>query len=103
MNKWTYEEVLLALYAYVHVPFNEASNKHPWIVKIAKVIGRSPAAVKMKIGNFGSLDPKLKSSNISGLTNISKLDELVWNEYFNRWDDLKRDAEKLIFEKGADK
>lgn len=32
-RKWSYEEVVLALYAYCHVPFNKASNNNPWIKK----------------------------------------------------------------------
>lgn len=50
IRKWTIDEVTLALYAYCHVPFNKANNTNPWIVKIANLISRTPAAVKMKIG-----------------------------------------------------
>lgn len=100
MRKWTYDEVLLALYAYCHVPFNKASNTNPWIVNIANAIDRSPAAVKMKIGNLGVYDPYLKSKGIGGLTKTSKIDELVWNDYYGRWDKLVDDAEKLLTSKG---
>lgn len=100
MQKWTYNEVLLALYAYCHVPFNKASNTNPWIVKIAKVINRSPAAVKMKIGNLGVFDPKLKEKGITGLTKTSKIDELVWNDYAGHWDKLAIDAEKILSKSG---
>ncbi|KAB2917347.1 MAG: HNH endonuclease [Bacteroidetes bacterium] len=50
----------------------------------------------MKIGNFGSFDPALKEKGIVGLTNTSKLDEEVWNEYYNDWDRLGIDAEEII-------
>ncbi|MDL5048101.1 HNH endonuclease [Oscillatoria amoena NRMC-F 0135] len=50
----------------------------------------------MKIGNFGSFDPALKEKGIVGLTNSSKLDEEVWNEYYNDWDKLGIDAEEII-------
>ncbi len=95
---WTYDEVLLALYAYCHVPFNRASNSHPWIVKIANVIGRSPVAVKMKIGNLGNLDPTLRERGITGLTSTSRVDRQVWGDYFGHWDKLAEDAERLIDE-----
>lgn len=100
MRKWTYNEVLLALYAYCHVPFNKASNNNPWIKKIATVIGRSPSAVKMKIGNLGAFDPELKAKGIVGLSKTSHVDEKVWNDYVNNWDKLAYDAEKLLSSKG---
>lgn len=99
-NKWTYEEVLLALYAYCHVPFNKANNSNPWIVKISKAIGRTPVAVKMKIGNLGAFDPALQSQGIVGLRKTSKVDEQVWNDYAGKWDKLALDAEKLLSEHG---
>lgn len=74
-RRWTREEEILALYAYCNVPFNKASNSHPFIVKTAQLISRSPASVKMKIGNFGSFDPRLQALGIAGLTGVSKLDE----------------------------
>lgn len=101
MRKWTYNEVMLALYAYCHVPFNKANNSNPWIVKIANVIGRSPAAVKMKIGNLGAFDPFLRSQGKVGLLNTSKIDEEVWNDYNGHWDKLAFDAENILSQYGV--
>lgn len=95
-NNWTYDEIVLALYAYCHVPFNKASNSHPWIIKISEIINRTPASVKMKIGNLGSFDPELKKRGIVGLTGTSVLDKEVWESYYGCWDKLVEDAEKLI-------
>jgi putative restriction endonuclease len=93
---WTKDEEILALYAYCNVPFNKASNSNPFIVRIAQLISRTPASVKMKIGNFGSFDPQLRSLGIIGLTGVSKLDNQVWKEYYGRWDKLSDDAMSII-------
>jgi putative restriction endonuclease len=95
-NLWAREQEIVALYLYCKVPFNKASNSNPDIQRIAKLIGRSVNSVKMKIGNFGNFDPELKKRGIVGLSNISKLDEDIWNEYFNHWDRLAYDAQILI-------
>ena len=95
-QNWTRDEEILALYAYCHVPFNKASNTNDWIVRIAKLIGRTPAAVKMKIGNLGAFDPQLKAKGIIGLTSTSRLDKEIWNEYYGHWDKLAYDAELLL-------
>ena len=99
MRKWTYDEVVLALYAYCHVPFNRAYNNNPWIIKIASIIKRTPASVKMKIGNLGAFDPTLKKKGITGLIKTSKIDEEVWNDYYGKWNRLIIDAENIIAQK----
>lgn len=93
---WTREQTIVALNLYCKIPFNRVSSNHSDIVRIAKIIGRTPNSVKMKIGNFGSFDPELKKHGIVGLGNTSKLDESVWNEFNNDWDNLAYESELLI-------
>ena len=42
----------------------------------------------MKVGNIGRLDPKLKEKGIVGLSHGSKVEQMVWNEFY----------EKLVYE-----
>ncbi|MNQ10338.1 hypothetical protein D3C85_231700 [compost metagenome] len=95
-ENWTREQTIVALYAYCQIPFNKVSSTHPEIIRISKIIGRSPNSLKMKIGNFGSFDLELKARGIIGLTNASKLDKIVWDEYNNHWENLGYDSELLI-------
>lgn len=95
-NNWTREQTIVALSVYCKIPFNKASNNNPEIVKAAKLIGRTPVAVKMKVGNFGSFDSELKARGIVGLSNTSKLDEEIWNEYCNNWEKLAYDSEVIM-------
>ena len=94
-EKWTREQTIIALSVYCKIPFNKASNNNPEIVEAAKLIGRSPSSVKMKVGNFGSFDPELKAKGIVGLSNTSKLDEIIWNEYCDDWEKLAYDSEQI--------
>ncbi len=96
IDNWTREQTIVALNLYCKIPFNRVSSKHPDIIRIAKIIGRTPNSVKMKIGNFGSFDPELKKRGIVGLANTSKLDELVWNEFNSDWENLAYESELLI-------
>ncbi|MEI7504985.1 MAG: HNH endonuclease [Paludibacter sp.] len=95
-DNWTRDQTIVALNLYCKIPFNRVGSNHPDIIRIANVIGRSPNSVKMKIGNFGSFDPELKRRGIVGLGNTSKLDEEVWNEFNNDWDNLAYESELLI-------
>jgi putative restriction endonuclease len=95
-DNWTKEQTIVALNLYCKIPFNRVSSTHPDILRIAKIIGRSANSVKMKIGNFGSFDPELKKRGIVGLANASKLDEQVWIEFNNDWNNLAYESELLI-------
>lgn len=95
-NSWTREEEIIVFNLYCKIPFQRSSKNHPDVIKIAKLIGRSPSAVNMKIGNFGSFDENLKIQGIKGLTNTSKLDRQIWEEFNEHWDQLAYESEKLI-------
>jgi len=96
VKNWTREQTIIAFNVYCKVPFKNSSKSHPTIIKFAKIIGRSPSALNMKIGNFGRLDPELKKQGITGLVNGSKLDEEIWNEFNRDWEKLAFESEKLI-------
>lgn len=95
-NNWTREETIVAFNVYCKIPFKNSSKTNPIIIKYANIIGRSPSALNMKVGNFGRLDPELKKQGIVGLGNGSKLDEVVWNEFQGNWDKLAFESELLI-------
>lgn len=95
-SNWTREETIVAFNVYCKVPFKSSSKTNSTIIKYAKIIGRSPSALNMKVGNFGRLDPELKKKGIVGLGNGSKLDEIIWNEFNGNWDKLAFESELLI-------
>lgn len=96
MKNWTKDETIVAFNVYCKVPFKSSSKSNPTIIEYANLIGRTPSALNMKIGNFGRFDPELKKRGITGLVNGSKLDEEVWNEFNGNWDKLAFESEKLI-------
>ncbi len=99
MNKrrnWTREEEIIVFNLYCKISFKNSSKNHPDVIKIANIINRSPSSVNMKIGNFGSFDDNLKSKGIVGLSNASKLDKEIWDEFNGNWDALSYESEQLI-------
>lgn len=93
---WSRQEEILVLDLYYRIPFKKSSKSHPEVIRIANIIGRSPSAVNMKIGNFGHFDTSLKVENISGLIHTSKLDEKIWNEFYGHWDLLAQEAYEIF-------
>lgn len=93
---WSRDESTLAINLYCKLPFGKMHNSTPAIKELAMLIGRTPSAVARKLGNFASLDPTLQARGIKGLQNISKLDEEIWNEFYNNWDAALLESEKLM-------
>lgn len=98
MKKWTREETIVAFNVYCKIPFKNCNKVHPMIIKYAKILGRSPSALNMKIGNIGRLDPDLKKQGIIGLSHGAKLEEDIWNEFYENPDKLAFESEKIIAE-----
>ena len=93
-RNWTREETILALALYCKIPFGRINKTNPQIIRLAEVIGRNPSALAMKMCNFGRFDPELSSRGIKGLQHGSKLDQEVWNEFFQNMEHLYNEAEK---------
>lgn len=95
-NNWTREETMIAFNVYCKIPFKDSNKNHPIIIKYANIIGRSPSALNMKVGNLGRLDPKLKEKGISGLSHGSKVEQMVWDEFYANPEQLIYESECLI-------
>lgn len=93
--KWNNDELILAFNLYCKIPFGKIHNQNPDIIKLAKILGRSPSSVSWKLANFARLDPSLKKRNISGASHGSKADEEIWNKFKNNWEELVLQSEYL--------
>ena len=98
-RRWTREETIIVFNLYCQIPFKESNKSHPDVQRFAKLVNRTPSAVNMKIGNFGSFDPELKKRGITGLRNASRLDKQIWDEFHNDWQTLIEESERLIAER----
>jgi len=95
---WTRNELILAVNLYCKLPFGRLHRLNPEVIHLANLIGRTPSSVAYKLVNFASLDPSLQARGIKGASNASKLDKEIWNEFFNHWDILPYESEKLLAE-----
>jgi putative restriction endonuclease len=96
MNRWTRDELLLALNLYHQTAFGRQYKTYPPIVALAERIERSPSAVAMKLNNFASLDPAEQGRGIRGLQGASKLDREIWGEFYGDLEKLAEATEPLL-------
>lgn len=93
---WTRDELILAINLYCKLPFGKLHRNNPEVIHLANLIGRTSNSVAYKLVNFASLDPSLKARGIKGAANSSILDKEIWNEFFNHWDILPFESERLL-------
>jgi len=96
MSNWTRDQLLAALNLYHRTPFGRQHQSHPPIVELAKLIGRTPSAVAMKLSNFTSLDPAEQARDIKGLSGASNADRAIWTEFDGRMNDLADESEAAL-------
>ena len=95
-SRWTEQQVKLAYYLYCQMPFGQLHARNARVIELAKAIGRTPSAVAMKLVNLASLDPDIRESGRSGLTNASSLDRKIWEEFHADWEKLSFECEQII-------
>src|SRR3990167_3618436 len=94
-TRWTKEQLKLAFHLYCQLSFGRLHSRNPEIIQLAKLIGRTPGAVAMKLVNFASLDPAITSTGRAGLGNAGSLDREVWAEFHADWEKLAVECEML--------
>lgn len=80
-KNWSREELLITFNLYCHTSFGRLHKNNPEIIVLARKLGRSPSSVAMKLVNFASLDPVHQARNVRGLSNASRADREIWDEF----------------------
>lgn len=93
-NLWSRDEMILALNLYLKMPFGKMHKTNPEVIRVAKLIGRTPDAVAYRLVNYASCDPMLKQRGVSGMQHGGPKCQQYWDEF-------SHDREKLIYESEA--
>lgn len=93
---WTREELIVAFNLYCKIPFGRIHIRNPLIIKLAKLLQRTPSAVSWKLANFARLDPALRRRNVAGATHGAQAEVDIWNEFNDDWDKLAFESERLL-------
>lgn len=94
-EKWSREETILAFDLYCRTPFSKIGKTNKDIIELAELIGRTPSSVGLKMANLAHFDPELQSRNVSGMSNASKLDKEIFEEFASDWEELSYLAQTI--------
>lgn len=94
-TKWSREETILAFELYCRTPFGKISQGNPDIIALAKLIGRTPGSVALKMHNLAHYDPELRKRNVSAMSHGSKLDPIIFQEFADDWEGLSYQSQLI--------
>lgn len=95
-EKWTREETILAFDLYCKTPFSKISKTNKDIIALAETLGRTPSSVGLKMANLAHYDPELIARNVKGMSNASKLDKEIVEEFISDWEELSYQAQLIL-------
>ncbi|MCG2635281.1 MAG: HNH endonuclease [Gammaproteobacteria bacterium] len=95
-STWTRPQLLVAYSLYCQLPFGKLHSNNPEIVHYAKLIGRKPSALAMKLANIASLDPEIISTGRKGLKGASAADKSMWHEMQSDWESFFVEANQAV-------
>lgn len=95
-NLWSRNELIVSLNLYLKLPFGKLHHKTKEVIDLARIIGRTPNSVAMRLSNFASVDPFHQKRGIAGLSGGRKQVEPIWNEFINNREELLFESEKIL-------
>lgn len=98
-QKWDREETILAYDLYCRTSFSKISKNNKDIIELAKILGRTPSSVGLKMANLAAYDPAIQEKNLSGMKNGSKLDKEIFQEFSENWGELSYIAQEILAKK----
>lgn len=97
-RNWTKRELILAMNLYCKLPFGRYHQRNPEVIELARLLGRTPGAVAMKLSNFARMDPVHRTRGVKGLAHGAKTDEEVWLRFHEDWEELAFESERILYE-----
>jgi putative restriction endonuclease len=95
-ERWTRDELLIALNIYQKVPFGKFDQQNRLLTDLSIRMQRKPAALPMKLSNLASLDVRHQTRGVHGLSGASHLDAEIWTEFHANQEELVPLSEELL-------
>jgi putative restriction endonuclease len=93
---WSKDELILAFNLYLKIEFGKTHARNLQVLELAKLIGRTPASIVMRLGNFASIDPYHRDRGVGGLKNGMNQVQPIWDEFFNNQEELVFKSEQIL-------
>jgi len=93
---WTRDEFIVAFNLYLTIEYKKISDQNPDVIKLAKLINRSPGSISIRLANFASVDPRRGKG---GMKNGGKSIQSIWDEFYENREELLFQSEEILANK----
>ena len=94
-NKWTREELILALSVYFQLPFGRLNRSTPEVMELARIIGRTNNSAALRLVNFAACDPYIINSGRTGMPAGIPVCKPIWDEFAGDKERLFMEAQRI--------
>ncbi|TDB63748.1 HNH endonuclease [Arundinibacter roseus] len=95
MSKWSREEFMLVMNLYTKLRYGQFNNRNAEVIRLAKLIDKTPGAVAYKLVHLSSQDPK-HQNRVKGLANPGKNAIAMYAEFSGNWAEMLYQSEVLL-------
>lgn len=94
-NRWTREELILALSVYFQLPFGRLNRNTREVKELAQLIGRSDNSAALRLVNFAACDPYIIESGRHGMSSGIGICKPIWDEFVDDKERLFSEAQRI--------
>lgn len=93
---WTRNEFLVVLNLYTKITYGQFNPRNSEVIKIARLLGRTPGAVAYKLVHFSGMDPYHIGRGLKGLANPGNNAIEIYNDFVSNWDLRYFESESIL-------
>lgn len=94
-NFWSDDEMLLVLDLYFRTPYNKRTRSNPEIIELAKLIGRTPSSIVLRMANYLCFDVEEQKLGHKGMNDGARQCKPFWEKYVTNRELLYEQALKI--------
>lgn len=96
---WSDDEMILSLDLYFTTPYNKRTRTNPEIIELAKLIGRTPASVVLRMANYLCFDIEEQKLGHKGMDGGTRQCKPFWEKYADNRELLHKQALEIKIKK----
>lgn len=89
---WSDDEMILSIDLYFRTPYNKRTRTNPEIIELAKLLGRTPASVVLRMANYLCFDIEEQKLGHKGMNGGARQCKPFWDKYVNNKELLHQQA-----------
>lgn len=95
-RNWDQDEYIATFNLYLKLPFGKMDHRNPEVINLARLLGRTPSSIAMRLANFAHVDPFHQNRGINGLKGGKKQCQPIFEKYINDRENLMYESELVL-------